>query len=100
MEKLVDIKYSQAIQNAVNGIQWSFQQQNNKKEYSKWIGEKIRKTSNVDLKTILYESKIKYEYENEDYLSSISSILQLFQQYPEKESEEKFQIILRIIIFG
>ncbi|HOD54122.1 MAG TPA: tetratricopeptide repeat protein [Candidatus Cloacimonadota bacterium] len=94
-EKMVDIQYpSSIIESAVQGIQWSYRQQNNKKEFIKWINEKIRKSTDKNLKITLYEYKIRFEYDQEEYSASISSIQQLFKQYPEMEKEEKFQILL------
>lgn len=94
-EVLVDIAYPQVIiENSIQGIQWSYQYLNNKNEFVKWINEKIRKSSNNQLKVILYEFKIKFEYDQEEYRNSISSIQQLFKQFPDKKNDEHLQVML------
>jgi len=93
-EKLIDPKFPPTIiENAIQGIQWSYQYLDQKREFSKWINEKVRKIDDTNLKLTLMETKIKFEYEQQDFRTSINSIQQLIRLFPEKKQDEKLQIM-------
>lgn len=93
-EKLINPVYPLAIiENAVQGIQWSYQYLNDKREFSRWINDEVRKISDSNLKLTLLEAKIKFEYEQQDFRTSLTSIQQLIRLFPEKKQDEKLQIM-------
>ncbi len=94
-EKLVNPIYPKTIiENALQGIQWSYQYQNKQNDFLKWIDGAISQTNDNDLKNSLFDVKIKFEYDQKEYVKSINTIKNYIKQFPSKKDDDKLQIML------
>ena len=92
---LVNENQSQNIvESSLKGLQISYQTLNQIPQFTEFINIAIVRSRKVEFITFLFVFKANFEYDQKNYNASITTINQLFADYPEKEADINLQILL------
>ena len=82
------------VESALKGMQTSYQRLSREADFVEFLNLARLRNTEKDFVIRMYDYKAQYEYEQKNYASSISTINQLFNQFPEMSTDQKMLILL------